>query len=63
MATVASLSLPEACLFDAVVQKDYERLLKLYASIAKNSVASYLSMRNRWANLQQQQDEKYKSGK
>ena len=36
-------------LFEAVVQKDYESLVHLYATNARNAVLSYLSMRRRWA--------------
>lgn len=42
-------------LFDAVVAKDHEALIKLYAANARNSLISYLSMKSRWA----QQQERY----
>ena len=50
---------PASCLFDAIVEKDYDGLVKLYAANARNSVGSYLSMKSRWA---QQQENYSKSG-
>ena len=50
---------PGACLYEAVVAKDYDILLKLYAVNARNSVASYLTMKSR---LAQQQETYAKSG-
>eukprot|EP00980_Cylindrotheca_fusiformis_P005290 scaffold1136_cov146-Cylindrotheca_fusiformis.AAC.3 len=43
---------PGACLFEATVAKDYDAILNLFASNARNSLVSYLSMRNRWAHQQ-----------
>lgn len=50
---------PGACLFQAIVEKDHDALVKLYATNARNSVGSYLSMKSRWA---QQQEHYSKSG-
>jgi len=47
-------------LFDAVVANDHETLIKLFASNARNSLVSYLSMKTRWA---QQQEFYGKAGK
>lgn len=50
---------PGNSLFDTVVAQDYEKLIELYCTNAKNAVGTYLTMRNRWA---QQQDHYGKSG-
>ncbi len=47
-------------LFDAVVANDHEALIKLYATNARNALASYISMKSRWA---QQQERYSKAGK
>lgn len=44
---------PGACLFEATVAKDYDAIVKLYASNARNSLVSYLSMRSRWGHQQE----------
>ena len=55
---------PASCLFESLVELDYDSLLKLYAANARNSVVSYLAMKSRWAQQQQRQQEQYaKSGK
>jgi hypothetical protein len=51
---------PATMLFDAVVADDHEALVKLYATKARNSLVSYMSMKSRWA---QQQELYTKSGK
>lgn len=51
---------PGTMLFDAVVANDHEALVKLYAANARNSLASYMSMKSRWA---QQQEFYTKAGK
>jgi hypothetical protein len=51
---------PGPSLFEAVLEGDYDSLVKLYASNARNSVMSYLSMKSRWA---QQQENYTQSGK
>jgi hypothetical protein len=40
---------PGACLFEATAAKDCDAIVKLYATNARNSLASYLSMKSRWA--------------
>ena len=47
-------------LFESVVEDDYERLVKLFAAHARNSLVSYMSMKSRWAR--QRQDSMAKSG-
>ncbi|CAJ1947699.1 unnamed protein product [Cylindrotheca closterium] len=47
---------PGACLFDAAASKNYHTVIQLFASNARNSVANYLSMKNRWKQQQRQQD-------
>lgn len=44
---------PAALLFDAVVAKDHEALVQLYAANARNSLISYLSMKARLARQQE----------
>ena len=51
---------PAVALFQSVVDKDYDGLVTLYASHARNSLVSYASMRSRWAH---QQESYTKSGK
>ena len=48
-------------LFESVVEDDYETLVKLFATNARNSLVSYMSMKSRWAR--QRQDSMAKSGK
>lgn len=36
-------------IFQAVVEENYEGLANMFAENARNSVASYLSMKTRWA--------------
>lgn len=40
---------PAACLFESLAKRDYEGLLDLYATNARNAVVSYLAMRSRRA--------------
>eukprot|EP00934_Nitzschia_sp_Nitz4_P005629 Nitzschia sp. Nitz4//scaffold88_size82704//37327//39689//NITZ4_005292-RA/size82704-augustus-gene-0.80-mRNA-1//1//CDS//3329559494//5619//frame0 len=47
----------ETRLFDIVVEKDYERLLKLYANNAREAVGTYLTMRSRWSQQQESKSE------
>lgn len=52
---------PGACLFDAAASRDYHIMVQLYASNARNSIANFLSMKNRWKQ-QQRQHEHYQKG-
>ena len=54
-------SQPGHQLFESVVEDDYESLVKLFATNARNSLVSYMSMKSRWAR--QRQDSMAKSGK
>jgi hypothetical protein len=47
--------------FQAVVEDDCENLVKVFATNARNSLVSYMSMKSRWAR--QRQDSMAKSGK
>jgi hypothetical protein len=47
-------------IFQAVVEEDYESLAKAFATNARNSLVSYMSMKSRWAR---QQESMAKSGK
>eukprot|EP00429_Kryptoperidinium_foliaceum_P009349 CAMPEP_0176006240 /NCGR_PEP_ID=MMETSP0120_2-20121206/2619_1 /TAXON_ID=160619 /ORGANISM="Kryptoperidinium foliaceum, Strain CCMP 1326" /LENGTH=721 /DNA_ID=CAMNT_0017338971 /DNA_START=62 /DNA_END=2224 /DNA_ORIENTATION=- len=40
-------------LFESVVAKDHDALIRLYASNARNSLVSYLSVKSRWARQQE----------
>jgi hypothetical protein len=51
---------PGPQIFQAVVEDDYDRLTKLFAVNARNSLVSYISMKSRWAR---QQETMAKSGK
>lgn len=35
-------------LFDVVAKRDYEGMVEMYATNAKNAVASFLAMKSRW---------------
>lgn len=59
MASLTS-SHPGSCLFEATVSKDYDAIIKLFATNGRNSLVSYLSMKSRWA---QQQEAYSKSGR
>ena len=39
-------------IFQAVVEEDYDGLVKIFAENARNSVISYISMKSRWARQQ-----------
>ena len=56
---------PSSPLFDAVVRKDCQGLLKLYAGHARGAVVSYLSMKTRWSTgySQPPSPESYRTGK
>jgi hypothetical protein len=47
-------------IFQAVVEEDYECLARTFATNARNSLVSYMSMKSRWAR---QQESMAKSGK
>jgi hypothetical protein len=51
---------PPHQIFQAVVEKDYNGLIQIFAENARDSVLSYISMKSRWAR--QQQDSMTKSG-
>jgi len=44
---------PGSLLFYAVAAKDHEALIKVYATNARNSLVSYMSMKNRLARQQE----------
>jgi hypothetical protein len=46
--------------FQAVVEDDYEGLAQIFATHARNSLVSYMSVKSRWAR---QQENMAKSGK
>lgn len=46
--------------FQAVVEEDYEGMAKLFATHARSSLCSYMSIKSRWAR---QQENMAKSGK
>ena len=50
---------PGPQIFQAVAEEDYDRLTKLFAVNARNSLVSYMSMKSRWAR---QQESMAKSG-
>jgi hypothetical protein len=51
---------PPHQIFQAVVEKDYNGLIQIFAENARDSVLSFISMKSRWAR--QQQDSMTKSG-
>jgi hypothetical protein len=51
---------PPHQIFQAVVEKDYNGLMQIFAENARDSILSYISMKSRWAR--QQQDSMTKSG-
>ena len=51
---------PPHQIFQAVVEKDYNGLMQIFAENARDSIISYISMKSRWAR--QQQDSMTKSG-
>lgn len=51
---------PGQVLFQAVVENDFESIANTFATNARNSLVSYMSMKSRWAR---QQDSMAKSGK
>lgn len=44
---------PASLLFDAVVAKDHEGLIQIYAVNARNSLISYMTMKSRLARQQE----------
>jgi hypothetical protein len=51
---------PAPQLYQAIVDDDNDRLCKIFAANARNSLVSYMSMKSRWAR---QQESMAKSGK
>ena len=49
-------------LFDAVAKRDYEGMVEMYATNAKNAVASYLAMKSRWTSSVSLTKQEAKSG-
>ena len=55
-------SQPDRTMFDAVAQRDYDGMVKMYAQHAQNAVVSYLAMRTRWASSASLSEQETKSG-
>ena len=51
---------PPHQIFQAVVEKDYNGLMQIFAENARDSIISYISMKSRWER--QQQDSMTNSG-
>lgn len=49
-------------LFDAVAKRDYEGVVGMYVTNAKNAVASYLAMKSRWTSSVSLAEQEAKSG-
>lgn len=49
-------------LFDAVAKRDYDGMVGMYATNAKNAVASYLAMKSRWTSSVSLAEHEEKSG-